>query len=334
MPMRSAAFSSPVCRFSFLMNCTIPTLISRPQARIISPRAAVVLPFPSPVLTITRPRVSPSLSAPHIISTLLLQHSSIGERPQKIPDLGRDRGRNIFHPSSSHLSREGVWESIWLSQWTHYPTAAGRSPDFRQLPPNLPDSMEMESVVQNRSSVWKSDSPFPGVISRSQWRGRGGFSPPSLFSRADPGQNGILIWISQAPAPLCLFFEYPTSDSHRAVRLSAFCAAICQSGKFQAKEEGEPFPSSRCSRFDPPFPSKDRPPSSAGLRTRGLCARSAYRSPLPGHTENQCSIGDFRSHSPLRGSPGFSPGSLFRALGRSERLVLAGRDLHRRHGAI
>ena len=86
--------------------------------------------------------------------------------------------------------------------------------------------------------------------------------------------------------------RYPTRMTrfgHQVLR-----ATICRSGKFQAKEEGEPSASSERSHFDPPFPSKDRPPSSAGLRTRGLglCAFS-YRSPLPGLTETSAQLATF-----------------------------------------
>ena len=55
MPSLAAALFSPKRAPVCLMNWNILTLKSRPQARKITPRAAVVLPLPLPVLTIMSP---------------------------------------------------------------------------------------------------------------------------------------------------------------------------------------------------------------------------------------------------------------------------------------
>ena len=55
MPSFSAAICSPYIDLSFLMNCTAHTFMPRPQARNMMPNAAVLLPLPMPVLTMTSP---------------------------------------------------------------------------------------------------------------------------------------------------------------------------------------------------------------------------------------------------------------------------------------
>ncbi len=55
--------TSPVVSPVF-MNWTMHTLRPWPEARIASPNAAVVLPFPGPVMTCTRPSSEPLLIAP------------------------------------------------------------------------------------------------------------------------------------------------------------------------------------------------------------------------------------------------------------------------------
>src|SRR5689334_17816691 len=55
-PSCRAATCSPYSVAALLMNCSIATRIPRPDARSRMPSAAVVLPFPSPVLTMSSPR--------------------------------------------------------------------------------------------------------------------------------------------------------------------------------------------------------------------------------------------------------------------------------------
>ena len=55
IPIFWAARCSPKFAVVCLMNCSMTTFISRPQARKRTPIAAVVLPFPLPVFTITNP---------------------------------------------------------------------------------------------------------------------------------------------------------------------------------------------------------------------------------------------------------------------------------------
>jgi hypothetical protein len=113
--------------------------------------------------------------------------------------------------------------------------------------------------------------PFLGAASRSQWRGRGGLSPPSLFSRADFGKKSHL---HRNRPGTCAVMSFSRISDNRSARCSSSIGFSCGTvsiGEFQAKEEGESSAFSGRSHFDPPFPSKDRPPSSAGLRTRGLC---------------------------------------------------------------
>ena len=50
-----AARCSPKLAVVCLMNWSMMTFMSRPQARSITPMAAVVLPLPVPVFTMTRP---------------------------------------------------------------------------------------------------------------------------------------------------------------------------------------------------------------------------------------------------------------------------------------
>src|SRR5260370_6858632 len=54
LPSFGALRNSPYFHLP-LKNCSISTFIPYPQARIATPRAAVVLPLPSPVLTMIKP---------------------------------------------------------------------------------------------------------------------------------------------------------------------------------------------------------------------------------------------------------------------------------------
>ena len=60
MPICSNMRCSPKRAVGTFMNWKIFTALPRPWARSARPKAAVLLPLPSPVLTMTRPRRSPS----------------------------------------------------------------------------------------------------------------------------------------------------------------------------------------------------------------------------------------------------------------------------------
>lgn len=204
----------------------------------------------------------------------------------------------------------------------HACSAAGRSPGFRWgLLPSLPNRWVSGGRPQRRRPMAGPAAP-DGARNRSQWRGRGGFSPPSLFSsrpsaqrtiagrhlRRDifykaikvqstnlwndgavgilwgrvgnqrPGRDAILQCCSQVPARPCLSLGGPG-------RLD-----VCP---------GDRNPRHRqvfgLTGIDPVL-SRVTLPAVASRPQRAASARSD----------------GFRSCSPLRGSPGFAPGSLLR----------------------
>src|SRR5688572_28327149 len=64
MPMRFAARCSPNCALPIVMNWTTATRMLRPDARVMTRQAALDLPLPWRVLTMTRPLVFRALRMP------------------------------------------------------------------------------------------------------------------------------------------------------------------------------------------------------------------------------------------------------------------------------